>query len=81
MKTTIRATVTLPEAIATITRLYDLGTTWELKKDHMTDPDKIADFINQIKAEGGKEVASNHYIGDDDFLPHFEVTYELTKEM
>lgn len=81
MKITIRATITLPETIATITRLYDVGTTWQLQREHMTDPDTIADFINQLKAEGGKEIAHNDYIGEDDFLPHFETTYELTKEL
>lgn len=76
MKTIVRMTVTLPENTATVQRLYDLGTTFKLDREQMTDIGKIERFISELKKAGGKEIYRTHYVSDDDFAPHFQITYE-----
>lgn len=76
MKTTVRVSVLLPDNIATIQRLYDYGTFFSLREELLTEAAEIADFINQLKAQGGKEIHQEDFISDDDMLPHFRVVYE-----
>lgn len=76
MKTIVRITVTLPDNTATIQRLYDLGISFRLEREYLSGAAKIADFITALKAKGGYEINRADYISDDDFLPHFSVTYE-----
>lgn len=75
-KTIVRMTVTIPDNTARIQRLYDYGAWFTLETEQMTDVEKIADFIQQLKAKGGREIKQWSYISDDDFLPRISVLYE-----
>ena len=51
MKTTVRATVIIPDCYVTIQRLHDMGTSFRLEKEVKVGHD-AADFIEQIKVVG-----------------------------
>ena len=76
-KTTIRLTVILPDNYGRIQRLYDYGTWFQLDKETIADADKLADFINRIKACGGKLINQNNFFDDDDLKMKQSFTYEL----
>lgn len=76
-KTTVRLTVILPDNYARIQRLYDYGAWFHLDRETIGDVDRIANFITDIKARGGKLIDQNEYISDDDFQPKQSFTYEL----
>ena len=76
-KTTVRLTVKIPDNYCRIQRLYDYGAWFSLNEEILTDADKITDFINKIKARGGKLIDQNEYLDDDDFQIKQSFTYEL----
>jgi hypothetical protein len=76
-KTTVRLTVILPDNYARVQRLYDYGAWFKLAEETIDNVDKIADFINNIKARGGKLIHQNEFIDDDDFKTKQSFTYEL----
>lgn len=76
-KTTVRLTVILPDNYARVQRLYDYGAWFKLAEETIHNVDKIADFINNIKARGGKLINQNEFIDDDDFKTKQSFTYEL----
>lgn len=75
MKTTVRATVILPDCFVRIQRLHDYGTFFELEREVKTG-EAAADFIELLKREGGKLIESHEFIDDDDLqtkiCAHFE---------
>ncbi len=76
MKTIVRVTVILPDSTATIQRLYDMGTTFKLEEEHMSDVHKIVDFVVKLKKRGCKLLDCREYISDDDMEKHVSVSYE-----
>lgn len=75
MKTTVRATVILPDSYVRIQRLYDYGTFFQLENEVKTGHE-AADFIELLLKKGGKLVESHEFIDDDDLkekiCAHFE---------
>lgn len=79
MKTTVRATVIIPDCYATIQRLHDHGTWFTLEKEVKTGHD-AADFIDRLIAQGGKMIDAHEFIDDDDFKEKICATFEyITK--
>ena len=76
-KTTVRLTVRIPDNYGRIQRLYDYGAWFDLKEETITDVEKLADFIINMKAQGAKLIDSNDFIDDDDFKPKMTFTFEL----
>lgn len=76
-KTTVRLTVTLPDNYGRIQRLYDYGSWFKLDKDSITDVEKLADLIMDMKARGARLIDTNEFIDDDDFKLKHSFTYEL----
>ena len=66
MKTTVRATVLLPDAYVRIQRLHDDGTFFKLEQEVKTGR-AAAEFIEQLLAAGGKKIETHEFIDDDDF--------------
>ena len=66
MKTTVRATVILPDAYIRIQRLHDDGYFFRLEEEVKVG-EAAAEFIDQLLAKGGKKIESHEYIDDDDF--------------
>ena len=54
MKVTVRLTVILPDNYGRIQRLYDYGTHFTLEEKVITGAGKLADFIEKLKAGGGR---------------------------
>lgn len=75
MKTTVRATVILPDAYVRIQRLHDDGFFFRLEEEVKTG-EKAADFIELLIAKGGKLVESHEFIDDDDFRLKLCARYE-----
>ena len=75
MKTTVRATVIVPDTYVTIQRLYDLGTSFQLEREIKTGHD-AADFIEKLQAAGGKVIDLHQFIDDDDLKEKWRATYE-----
>lgn len=75
MKTTVRATVILPDGYVRIQRLYDYRTFFQLEHEVKTGHE-AADFIELLLKKGGKLIESHEFIDDDDFkekiCAHFE---------
>ncbi len=76
-KTTVRLTVILPDNYGRVQRLYDYGKWFKLDEEIISDLDKLADFIVNIKKQGGKLIDTNEYIDDDDFQEKCSFSYEL----
>ena len=76
-KTTVRLTVILPDNYARVQRLYDYGKWFDLTREIISDVDRIANFITDIKARGGKLIDQSEYISDDDLQPKQSFTYEV----
>lgn len=74
MKTTVRATVILPDCYVTIQRLYDMGTFFKLEKEIKIGHD-AADFIDKMKVVG-KMIDCHKFIDDDDFQQKICATFE-----
>lgn len=79
MKTTVRATVILPDCYVTIQRLYDMETCFRLEKEILTGDD-AADFIERLKAHGGKLIDTHDFVDDDDFQLKVCATFEYITE-
>lgn len=77
MKTTVRITVIIPDNYGRIQRLYDDGMYFSLQEEVITGADKLADFIEELKARGGREIDKHEFIDDDDFKQKTCVRYEL----
>lgn len=79
MKTTVRATVIIPDCYVTIQRLHDHGTWFTLEKEVKTGHE-AADFIERLKARGGKLLDVHNFIDDDDLRLKICATYEYITE-
>lgn len=66
MKTTVRATVILPDAYVRIQRLHDDGFFFQLEEEVKVG-EAAAEFIELLLAKGGKKIESHEFIDDDDF--------------
>lgn len=66
MKTTVRATVILPDAYVRIQRLHDNGNFFQLEEEVKVG-EAAAEFIELLLARGGKKIESHEFIDDDDF--------------
>ena len=75
MKTTVRATVILPDAYVRIQRLHDDGSFFRLEEEVKTG-EEAADFIELLLAKGGKLVETHNFIDDDDFRLKLCARYE-----
>lgn len=78
MKTTVRATVILPDCYVTIQRLHDMGTFFKLEKEIKVEHD-AADFIDKMKVVG-KMIDCHEFIDDDDFQQKICATFEYITE-
>ena len=76
MKVTVRLTVILPDNYGRIQRLYDYGTHFTLEEKVITGAGKLADFIEKLKAGGGRMTDCHDFIDDDDFKKKTCVRYE-----
>lgn len=76
MKTTVRLTVILPDNYGMIQRLHDDGLHFTLEEEIITEAGKLANFIEKLKAAGGKQVDLHHFIDDDDFQQKICIRYE-----
>ena len=76
MKTTVRLTVILPDHYGRVQRLYDDGMHFTLEEKVITGADNLADFIERLRAAGGKQIDLHHFIDDDDFQKKICVRYE-----
>jgi ribosomal protein S19 len=74
MKTTVRATVIIPDCYVTIQRLHDMGTSFRLEKEIKVGHD-AADFIEKIKIVGNM-IDCHEFIDDDDFKQKTSATFE-----
>ena len=79
MKTTVRATVIIPDAYMTIQRLYDYGTFLKLEKEIKTGHD-AANFIEKLRESGGKMIEVHEFIDDDDLKEKICATFEYITE-
>lgn len=79
MKTTVRATVILPDCRVTIQRLYDMGTFFRLETEVKTG-EEAANFIEQLRAQGGKMIEVHDFIDDDDLRLKICATFEYISE-
>lgn len=75
MKTTVRATVILPDAYVRIQRLYDDGSFFRLEEE-VRDGKAAAEFIELLLAKGGKKIESHEFIDDDDFQKKIYARFE-----
>jgi hypothetical protein len=66
MKTTVRATVILPDAYVRIQRLHDDGFFFQLEEETKVGA-AAAEFIELLLAKGGKKIESHEFVDDDDF--------------
>lgn len=75
MKTTVRATVILPDAYVRIQRLHDDGFFFRLEEEVKTG-EEAADFIELLLAKGGKLIETHNFIDDDDLQLKICARYE-----
>lgn len=78
MKTTVRATVIIPDCYCRIQRLYDYGKFFKLEEEVKTGDD-AADFIEKL-AVVGNQIDVHNFIDDDDFRLKISATYEYITE-
>lgn len=79
MKTTVRATVIVPDAHVSIQRLYDTGNFFKLEEEVKTGQ-AAADFIDKLLAAGGKMLEAHEFVDDDDFKTKICATFEYITE-
>lgn len=79
MKTIVRATVILPDAYVTIQRLYDDGKFFKLQREVKTGHE-AADFIERLKAAGGKQIDCHRFLDEDDFKEKLSATFEYVSK-
>lgn len=76
LQTTVRLTVILPDNYGKIQRLHDDGVHFTLDEETITDVDELANFIEQLKANGGRMIDNHPFIDDDDLQEKTCVRYE-----
>lgn len=76
MKTTVRATVIIPDCYCRIQRLHDHGTWFTLEEEIKIGHD-AADFIEKMKIVGNM-IDCHKFIDDDDFKEKICATFEYT---
>lgn len=79
MKTTVRATVIIPDCYVTIQRLHDDGRFFQLEREVKTG-EEAANFIEQLQAQGGKMIEVHNFIDDDDLRLKVCATFEYISE-
>lgn len=79
MKTTVRATVIIPDSYVSIQRLHDDGVYFRLEKEIKTGHE-AADFIDKLCAAGGKMVDVHEFIDEDDFKTKLYARFEYISE-
>lgn len=79
MKTTVRATVILPDCYMNIQRLHDSGKWFRLEEETKTGHE-AADFIELLLSKGGKLLESHRFIDDDDLKEKVCATFEYIRE-
>lgn len=79
-KTTVRATVTLPECRAEVYRLYDMETTFHVTRQTITNVDDVIELVRKLIANDATIIKERDYISDDDLEEHHSVTYEYISE-
>lgn len=79
MKTTVRATVILPDAYVRIQRLHDDGMSFKLEEEIKTGY-AAAEFIERLQAAGGKMTDVHEFIDDDDMKPKVCARFEYISE-
>jgi len=75
MKTTVRATVILPDAYVRIQRLHEDGFFFRLEEE-VKAGEEAADFIERLLTQGGKLIETHEFIDDDDFKLKVCARYE-----
>ena len=75
MKTTVRATVILPDAYVRIQRLHDEGFFFRLEEEVKTG-EEAADFIERLMAQGGRLIEAHEFVDDDDLRLKICAQYE-----
>ena len=75
MKTTVRASVIIPDCNLTIQRLYDDGKFFRLERETKTGGD-AAEFIENLLATGGHMIEAHEFIDDDDLKTKLSATFE-----
>lgn len=76
MKTTVRATVIIPDCYCRIQRLYDSGKSFTLEEEIKVGHE-AADFIEKMKVVGNM-IDCHEFIDDDDFKEKICATFEYT---
>jgi hypothetical protein len=66
MKTTVRATVIIPDAYVRIQRLHDDELSFKLEEEVKVG-EAAAEFIELLLSKGGRLIESHEFIDDDDF--------------
>lgn len=75
MKTTVRATVILPDCYLSIQRLYDDGHFFRLEEEVKTG-EQAAEFIEKLCAAGGHMVEAHEFVNDDDLKIKLSALFE-----
>lgn len=75
MKTTVRASVIIPDCYVSIQRLHDDGHFFKLEREVKTG-EQAADFIEKLLAAGGRMIEAHEFIDDDDLKPKLSAIFE-----
>lgn len=75
MKTTVRATVILPDAYVRIQRLHDDGSFFQLEEEVKVGK-AATDFIERLMAQGGRLIEAHEFVDDDDLKLKLCARYE-----
>ena len=75
MKTTVRASVIIPDCYLSIQRLHDDGHFFQLEKEILTG-EQAAEFIERLLAAGGHMIDAHEFIDDDDLKTKLSATFE-----
>lgn len=79
MKTTVRASVILPDCYIRIQRLHDDGISFQLEREIKVGA-AAADFIELLLSKGGRLIEFHHFIDDDDFKEKICARFEYITE-
>lgn len=77
MKTTVRATVILPDAYVRIQRLHDDGFFFQLEEETRAGHN-AAEFIELLLKKGGRLVDTHEFFDDDDLVTKTCAKFEYT---
>lgn len=75
MKTTVRATVILPDAYVRIQRLHDDRFFFQLEEEVKVGK-AATDFIERLMAQGGRLIEAHEFVDDDDLKLKLCARYE-----